>query len=84
MLSTGKSSTCHLLLGLEQVCLCHRICELLAVAQPVAELNHPEVTKNRAELRGPAGQLAGMRCLRPTRSGRGNKCLGSALGPECT
>lgn len=37
MLSAEEPTTCHLL-GLEHVCLCNGICELLAVAQPVAEL----------------------------------------------
>lgn len=43
-----------------------------------------EVMENKAELRGPAGWLAGMCFPHPTCPGCGNKCLGSASGPECT
>lgn len=50
MLSAGEPSTCHLLLGLEQVCLCHGICELFAVAQPVAELKEYTLRLWRTEL----------------------------------
>lgn len=42
-----------------------------------------EVMKNRAELRGSAGWLAGMCFPHPTYPGCGNKCLDSASGPEC-
>ena len=38
MLHAGEPSTCHLLLGLEQECICCGICELLAVAESMAEL----------------------------------------------
>lgn len=43
-----------------------------------------EVVESKAELRGPAGWLAGMCFPHPTCRGCGNKCLGSASGPECT
>lgn len=70
MFSAGEPSTFHLPLGFEQVCLCHGMCELLAVA----ELEECTLRLWRTELS--LGDHLGC-------PGHGNNCLGSALGPEC-